>query len=230
MSLQAQARALGDPTRHRIFEYVRDASAPVGVAELTDHLGLNHNAVRQHLAKLVDARLLSESVAAPKGRGRPRLEYRLDPTTDGRWGVQGPYETLSLMLTDVIRSGESPLEIGRRTALNNTPRPSPDHPRDPAQLLARQMSRSGFNATVEPVGDRNDSGAEPDAHGVDIVLHNCPYAEAALTDADTICDLHLGLARGAAERIGGIEVDRLERTDPRHPACRLVCRVTTPPT
>ena len=54
--LQEQARALGDPTRHGIFRYVADAARPVDIAELTEHFGVNHNAIRQHLAKLVRAR------------------------------------------------------------------------------------------------------------------------------------------------------------------------------
>ena len=33
-SLQEQARALGDPTRHRIFRYLVEADHPVGVAEV----------------------------------------------------------------------------------------------------------------------------------------------------------------------------------------------------
>ncbi len=78
-ALQEQARALGDPTRHAIFEFVADAAHPVDVAELTDHFGLNHNAIRQHLAKLVDAQLVTESRATGGGRGRPRLQYRLHP-------------------------------------------------------------------------------------------------------------------------------------------------------
>ena len=53
--LQLQARALGDPTRHELFRYIADAGRPVDVAELTKHLGLHHNAIRQHLAKLVEA-------------------------------------------------------------------------------------------------------------------------------------------------------------------------------
>ena len=56
-SMQEQARALGDPTRHDIFQYVVAAEGPIGVAELTEHFGLNHNAIRQHLAKLVVAEL-----------------------------------------------------------------------------------------------------------------------------------------------------------------------------
>jgi DNA-binding transcriptional ArsR family regulator len=34
-TLQQQARALGDPTRHEVFRYLADASGPVDVAELT---------------------------------------------------------------------------------------------------------------------------------------------------------------------------------------------------
>ncbi len=74
-----QARALGDPTRNAIFRYIDAASDPVGVAELTDHFGLNHNAIRQHLAKLRDAGLVVEELAAPSGPGRPPLRYRPNP-------------------------------------------------------------------------------------------------------------------------------------------------------
>ena len=56
--IQREARALGDPTRYRLFRYIADAPRPVGVAELTGYAGLNHNAVRQHLAVLKDAGLV----------------------------------------------------------------------------------------------------------------------------------------------------------------------------
>ena len=49
-----------------------------------------------------------------------------------------------------------------------------------------------------------------------------------LADADTVCQLHLGLARGAAEAVGGIEVDALEPRDPRTAHCRLRCRRVDP--
>src|SRR4051794_28809500 len=109
--LQTQARALGDPTRHGIFRYLADADAPVGVAELTAHFGLNHNAIRQHLARLVAAQLVTETTAPPAGRGRPRLQYVVDPSSESRWGVVGPYERLSMLLTEVVRSGEEPVEV-----------------------------------------------------------------------------------------------------------------------
>ena len=107
-TLQQQARALGDPTRHEIFRYIADASFPVDVAELTDHFGLNHNAIRQHLAKLVDAGLVVEDTAPSSGRGRPRLVYVLDPGAESRWGVTGPYERLSRWLAEMVRTGDTP--------------------------------------------------------------------------------------------------------------------------
>src|SRR3546814_19230438 len=111
-TLQQQARALGDRTRHAIFRYITDADAPVGVAELTDHLGLNHNAIRQHLAKLVDAQLVVGATAPTGGRGRPRLLYDLHPPADRRWGAVGPHEPQSHMLPAVLRTDASPGTVG----------------------------------------------------------------------------------------------------------------------
>ena len=55
LDVQREARALGDPTRYRLFRYIADAEGPVSVAELTTYVGLNHNAIRQHLAVLKNA-------------------------------------------------------------------------------------------------------------------------------------------------------------------------------
>ena len=75
-TLQEQARALGDPTRHAIFRYLADAGTPVDVAELTEHFGLNHNAIRQHLAKLVHAGLVTEGRAAEQRAWTPAAQLR----------------------------------------------------------------------------------------------------------------------------------------------------------
>jgi len=209
-TLQEQAKALGDPTRHAIFREVAEADEPVDVATLTAHLGLNHNAIRQHLAKLLDAELVTEHVAATTGRGRPRLMYRLHPAVESRWGVAGPYERLSLLLTEILRTGESAVEVGRRAARrqgSDTPRET-----DPVAQVCDAMERGGFDPIV-----RGRRGAR-----VEVVLQTCPFAAAALDDPDTVCSLHLGLAQGVAERTDGrLVVDELVRHDPRRASCRL---------
>ena len=215
-TLQVQARALGDPTRHEIFQYVADADSAVHVAELTAHFGLNHNAIRQHLAKLVDAGLVVESTAPPAGRGRPRLCYVVNPSTESRWGVVGPYERLAMMLTEVVRSGDAPVEVGRRTGLRL--RLGDQLQREPVTSFVEQMARQGFEPAVRRRGD-----------AIDVSLQVCPFTSAVLTDPDTVCELHLGLAQGAAEAVGGIVVDELVPHDPRRAHCRLRCRLIDTP-
>ena len=210
--LQTQARALGDPTRHELFRYIVDAGRPVDVVELTGHLGLHHNAIRQHLAKLVEAGLVAEATAPRVGRGRPRLVYTVDPSAESRWGVTGPYERLSLLLAEIIRTGDSPVDVGRRAGrqahaatLDTT---------DPVAGLVDAMARHGFEPTAKRRGSQ-----------VDIALGACPFATTALADPDTVCGLHLGLAHGAAEELSGVVIDELVLRDPRRGACRLRCHV-----
>lgn len=215
-TLQQQARALGDPTRHRIFRFVADAASPVDVATLTDHVGLNHNAVRQHLAKLVDAGLVTEETATPSGRGRPRLQYLLHPAAESQWGVAGPYERLSQWLSEMVRTGDTAVEVGRRVGRRR--RLGPNTAADPVDALVGQMTRHGFDPTVEP----HDDGAV-------ITLRTCPFASVALADPDTVCELHLGIAYGIAESVDGLVVDALEPHDPRQAHCLLRCHVDQGP-
>jgi predicted ArsR family transcriptional regulator len=211
--IQEQARALGDPTRHAIFRHVVESPSPVTVGELTDRFELNHNAVRQHLAKLVSAGLLLEERGAPSGPGRPRLLYSVDPAAESRWGVTGPYERLSLLLTEVIRSGDTPIEVGRRAGR----REAAEHPEDdPSAALVGVTARGGFEPTLEQRGD-----------DVDVLLHSCPFANLALADPDIVCELHHGIAIGVAEQVGGITIEGLEGRDPRGAPCRLRAHLST---
>jgi predicted ArsR family transcriptional regulator len=210
-TLQEQARALGDPTRHAIFGQIVEADGPIGVAELNERFPLNHNAIRQHLAKLVAAGLVVESRVRGGGRGRPRLVYEADPATLGQWGTTGAYERLSRLLVEVIRTGLSPEEVGRRAAdVFRVPTPSGDIVAD----ISAAMARQGFDPEVKPRRD-----------GAEIVLGTCPFANVATADRETICSLHLGIAEGLAEEDPRASVRELVGYDPRKADCRLRIRV-----
>ena len=160
-----------DPTRHRLFRYIVDAARPVGVGELTDYVQLNHNAVRQHLAVLKDAGLVTEEVEDRDRAGRQ----------DGH----------------------------RRAAeIAGT--------RDRVDLLEAEMTRRGFRPTRVERGRR-----------VDFVLGRCPFAEVAASDPGTVCQLHLGMAEGLTEGLGGLAVENLVPKDPRRAGCRLTVRRAT---
>ena len=213
-TLQQEAKALGDPTRHAIFRAIAEADAPMGVAQLNGIFPLNHNAIRQHLAQLVDAGLVVESTAPPAGRGRPRLLYAVGPAAAGRWGTVGPHERLSLLLVEIIRTGLAPEEVGRRAAGRfQVPVPSGDVVADVSAAMARQ----GFDPEIHSEGD-----------GAEVVLQTCPFADVAVADQATICALHLGIAEGLVTDTG-THVGELIAYDPRRAGCRLRLQATPPP-
>ncbi|HEX5292653.1 MAG TPA: helix-turn-helix domain-containing protein [Streptosporangiaceae bacterium] len=207
--LQREARALGDPTRHRLFRYIADAPAPVSVAELTGLVQHHHSAVRQHLAVLREAGLVTE-VAERDGRpGRPRLLYRLHPEAAGAWGTAGPYAWLAAMLSAAMRRGLGPRQAGRQDGHRRAADLA--GPGDPADAVEEEMTRRGFRP--------RRAGREP---AVELVLGRCPFAEVAAADPDTVCQLHLGLAEGLAEGLGGLTVAGLSIKEPRRAGCRLI--------
>jgi predicted ArsR family transcriptional regulator len=208
VDLQRQARALGDPTRHRLFRHIAAAPEPVGVAELTDLVQLNHNAIRQHLALLKDAGLVLEETEVRHRPGRPRLFYRLDPEIAGRWGTAGPYAWLAGMLSEAVRTGQDPRQIGRKEGIRDAVAVAGAG--EPTDLLEEEMIRRGFRPTRFTKGDR-----------LDFVLGRCPFAYVAADNPDTVCQLHLGLAEGLTEGLGGVEVERLVIKEAHKAGCRL---------
>jgi predicted ArsR family transcriptional regulator len=210
-NLQPEAKALASPTRNRIFHYVAGAAHPVGVAELTTYMGLNHNAIRQHLAILVESGLVDESISEDRGRGRPRLLYLLSPETAGRWDTPGPYEYLAGLFAGALESGQSPREAGH--AAGRQLAATLDGDVDPLDSIEDQMQRRGFRP------ERIVKGSK-----VDFILGRCPFEVVAEKFPDAVCQLHLGLAEGLAEGLGGVRVDRLTVKEPHRAGCRVVMR------
>lgn len=209
--VQLEARALGDATRHRLFRYIAESPDPVGVAELTAFARLNHNAVRQHLAVLKDAGLVTEEIEDRSRPGRPRLLYRLHPETAGRWGTSSAYAWLAGLLSDAVRRNQDPRQVGRQDGHRRAAELSGSG--EPADLLEAEITRRGFR----PV--RVDQGRR-----VEFVLGRCPFVDVAQSDPETVCQLHLGLAEGLTEGLGNLEVEKLVRKDPRRAGCALTVR------
>jgi predicted ArsR family transcriptional regulator len=208
-TLQEQARALGDPTRHAIYRHIAQVGRPVGIAELNEQFPFNHNAIRQHLAKLLAAGLVIESRLQGAGRGRPRLVYEPNPAVEGPWETSGPYERLSRLLIDVIRTRLDPAEVGRRAADQfRVPTPSGDVVAD----INAAMARQGFEPEMRTARE-----------GAELVLHHCPFAAVALADRQTVCALHLGIAEGLTDDTAA--VTELVAHDPRKADCRIRIRV-----
>lgn len=211
-AIQRQAKALGDPTRYRVFRLIVDSSRPLAVTDFTEVLPVTHNAIRKHLAQLVEADLIDETPGRPDGRGRPPLLYAVAPTAESRWGTVGPYERLATWLAEVVRSGDDPIEVGRRIGGREQVLAVGD---TPVERLASEMQRQGFAAvmTEAPEGE----------HTVDIALRHCPFEAAAAADQATVCGLHRGIIEGTAQAIGAVVVDELIVGHPANHDCHIHC-------
>ena len=207
-----EAKALGDPTRYRIFRYVEQAAHPVYVEELTELLGMNHNAIRQHLAVLKDANLVIERLESRSKPGRPRLQYLLSPGVPGSWGTEGPYQAVALLMAEMIKSKQSARDVGRAAGKNRFSRLSGPK-RGALVALQDSLTADGFS----PRRSRSKGGWE-------FTLDRCPYAEVASADPGTVCQLHLGMLEGMVATLDP-QVDlALSLRDPRKAGCKVRVR------
>jgi predicted ArsR family transcriptional regulator len=194
-----------------VWKAVRDAAQPVGVAELARTCDVHQNTIRLHLARLVDAGLVVEQVEADRHPGRPGYRYRpagTDPESEA-----AAYRRLAGLLAYAVRSGVGARDTGRAAGAAEA---SHLAGADPMAAITTILATQGFAPELRDLeGDR-----------VDVLLHACPFADAAADDPATICQLHLGLAEGAAQAIGGLHVDGLRIADPHDAGCRVQLRTT----
>ena len=211
--LQRQARALGSPTRFALFEYVASQHGPVQVAALVERFGLNHNAIRQHLAKLCEAGLFVEEFAPRTGPGRPALEYRLAPDVSGTWGLSSPYEQLAVLLLEMAAEGLSPREVGRRAGRRAAANPDGQKAHTLERLMA-EMRRTG----VEPKPRRGPAGLE-------LVFDPLPPEPGSTRQREIVCEIHRGLAEGFLEALGSeLVVSGLEMDNSGGNSCTLLLK------
>lgn len=211
----AEAEALADPTRYKIYRLLLDGHRALSVADLTDLVGVHHTAVRSHLQRLQSVGLVTSTTAAPNGRGRPPTLYRATVGTEHP-GPAAAYRRLSTLLANALRAGVSVREAGRDTGRLEAAAARAAEPDEaPLDALVHHARRHGYDPEI-------------DAEHAEVVLLRCPYAEVAGSDPETICSLHLGIAEGIAEELGGIEVVALDANDPYEAGCRLRYHETGP--
>lgn len=202
-----RARALAAPARRSILTWMAEADDATTVAQLTDRLGMNHTAVRKHLAQLVAAGLVEEGREARTTRGRPQLLYRLAADTPA--GAERSYRRVATMLATVLATGEDPVTVGRRAGAGTASAPG-------LEGLTARLAIDGFAPAVRQRAGRTE-----------VVLQTCPFVDAAEANPAVVCALHLGLAESTGEA-AGVEVTGLVPRPPRRAGCRLMVRDGAP--
>ncbi|GGW46597.1 transcriptional regulator [Streptomyces lucensis JCM 4490] len=189
------------PRRRELLDVLRSARVPLGVAEAAERMRLHPNTARLHLDALVSEGLAERRAEASPGPGRPRAVYTPRRAMD-RGGVRDYLSLARVLLgrwasADPARAREEAMETGREWGrlLAAPPAPSgqPSAGRSVAALVAL-LDGLGFAPRAEG-GD--GAGRAPER----IRLRHCPFLELAEEHGRLVCPLHLGLMRGALERL-----------------------------
>ena len=192
-------------SRGEVLDLLRAADGPLGVREIAERTGLHPNTARFHLEALVDAGLAARNTEDRETPGRPRIAYL---AAAGGSGGRRRYLLLAEMLTSLI-AGTMPdpraaaEAAGREWGAYLSEQPPPYQrltAGDAVAKLVAIMAEMGFAPEAKASGERYQMS-----------LRHCPFREVAEQHRDVICSLHLGLMRGALDRMRApVTADRLE--------------------
>lgn len=204
-----RARALSAPSRVDIVDRLRRSPTPLTAADLAHAMGMHHTAIREHLALLIEAGMVRGEGLPVIGRGRPRTGYMVITKPE----PAEAYRTLAAMLAEAVRGGLTARGAGREAGAK-----VPVSPDGAVATLRDEAERLGFEPAVRVKGQVRE-----------IVLTTCPFGDLAAQWPETVCDIHLGIAEGVCDRVGGAVVEGIRLADPRKGGCRITMRVVPAP-
>lgn len=200
-------RALGDPSRARILAALREAERPLDVQALAERVGLHPSTVRSHLGVLGEVGLVSSEAEKRTRPGRPRIVY--EPTLEvGGSAEASGYRLLAQVLASCLAGSEPDAreraeEAGRLWGRHLVQRPAPLTCLSAAEgvdRVVRLLDGLGFRPQLEV-----------DEGGYTVLMRRCPFDEVAGAYGQVVCQVHLGLVRGALEETGvSVGADWLE--------------------
>lgn len=180
------------PRRQQVLDTLREAAAPLGVAEVAERIQIHPNTARFHLDALAAESTIERTLEQPSGPGRPRTVYAPRPGMD-RTGARS-YRLLAQILLSHLsagpEAGAGAEAAGRAWGRFLIDRPSPfQHvtAEDSAARLTTLLADLDF--APEPRG----SAPVPEI----IRLRHCPFLELAEEYGPLVCRIHLGLMQGA---------------------------------
>ena len=194
------------PRRQQVLDTLREAAAPLGVAEVAERIQIHPNTARFHLDALAGENTVERTLEQPSGPGRPRTVYAPRPGMD-RSGARS-YRLLAQILLSHLsagpEAGEAAAQAGRAWGRFLIDRPSP------FQHLTAEDAAARLTTLLE------DLEFAPEPRGTTSVpemirLRHCPFLELAEEYGTLVCQIHLGLMQGAlAELQASVTVNRLE--------------------
>jgi predicted ArsR family transcriptional regulator len=186
----ADSRTLGE-RRARVLETLQTARAPLPVTMVADRVGLHPNTARFHLEGLVEQGLAERATEDRELPGRPRALYSATPDT--AQAGRRSYRLLTQILTSYLAANAKQPEKAAVKAGEEWGRYLAERPPPFGRINAE-------TATLQLVDTLDEIGFAPEAvterRQRRILLHHCPFREAAEEHSNVVCGVHLGLMRG----------------------------------
>lgn len=191
--------ALSVASRRRLLETLRSAEQPIDAAALAASVGVHVTTVRFHLDVLEDAGLVQRRPERAGRPGRPRQLYRAVPAGDGDRQLA---EVLAGALAAEPDAEDFAERAGRRWADSEVPAEGPGSSTwdEATGRVGQLFDRLGFAPVLVDQPDRRRWE-----------LHACPFRALAESHPQVVCTVHLGLMRGALERLHVDQAPSLER-------------------
>lgn len=174
--------------RERVLAALSAADDALTIVELAQRLDVHPNTVRFHLTKLVAAGRVELVPPDHRGPGRPPQLFRAVPGMD----PSGPrhYRVLAEILLGELAErddGETHAETagrawGSRLAATASP------PADTTQALMSLLAELGFSPEMTGASESSP-----------IALRHCPFLELVDAGPGLVCQMHLGMMRGALQ-------------------------------
>jgi predicted ArsR family transcriptional regulator len=178
-------KALADPARRRLYDFVCAAEDPVGRDEAAAHAGIGRTLAAYHLDRLADVGLLEVSYGRPAGRGGPGAgrPAKLYHRAEREFALGAPPRDYVLLAEILVRAEEQGGAAVREAVEHS------------ARAMGREIGRSGNRAAIEEI--LRERGYEPftDEDGT-LRFRNCPFDRLAEQHRDAVCSLNLALVEG----------------------------------
>jgi predicted ArsR family transcriptional regulator len=215
---------LAEPTRQRLYLYLRERHEPVGREEAAQHVGITARLAGFHLDKMADAGLLDFEYRRISGRsgpgaGHPAKLYSISSRSFSVVIPQTRYALAASMMAAALSTAGS--EDGGAESLQDIAttvgKSMGDEIRREAhakgsrqEAIRRKLMQLGYEPRVRESGEWT--------------LHNCIFSELSHSHRELVCGMNAALVAGL---VGGAHVPSLhveKRTGRPNCCVRLVSR------
>ena len=201
---------LAEPTRQRLYLYVRERGAPVGREEAARHAGIKPRLAAFHLDRMADAGLLEVEYRRLSGRvgpgaGRPAKIYSLSPRSFSVDIPQTRYALAASMMAAAL-SADSPGADGAESL------------RDVATAVGESLGDE-IRRQTRTKGARQEAvrsklkqlGYEPQVQeSGEWTMRNCIFSELSMSHRELVCPMNAAFVTGLLDgaRLPSLHVER----------------------